>query len=325
MDVRADKVMSLSEAVKTFIKDGSHISIGGFTINRNPMAAVYEMTRQGIKNLHVYAHSNGTGVDELVGGGCVGEIEIAYGGNGRAAPTCIRFKQAIQKGTIVHEDYSNYQMSLRFHAGAMGVPFLPTRSSLGTDIVNKWGFSKEMRKKDPKIPNSKLVEMDNPFDGWANCKKVVLVPAINPDVTVIHVQKADRQGTSRILGLQFCDVDQAKAARNVIVTCEQIVDSAELRTDPEYNQIPFIHISAVVQVPYGAYPSSCYKHYDYDPTQLSVFAKAAKDDGAFKAYLDKFVYGVKGHQGLLDLVGKDRLAKIKADPRTGYATGLDRK
>jgi glutaconate CoA-transferase subunit A len=120
-------------------------------------------------------------------------------------------------------------------------------------------------------------------------------------------------------------VDQAKAARNVIVTCEQIVDSAELRLEPEYNQIPFIHVSAVVQVPYGAYPSSCYRHYDYDPVQLSAFAKAAKDDGAFKAYLDKFVHGVKDHQGLLDLVGKDRLAKIKADPRTGYATGLDRK
>ncbi len=207
----------------------------------------------------------------------------------------------------------------------MGVPFLPTRSSLGTDIVNRWGFSKEMRKKDPKIPDSKLIEMDNPFGNWANCGKVVLVPAVNPDVTVIHVQKADRQGTCRIQGLQFCDADQAKAARNVIVTCEQIVDSAELRTDPEYNQIPFIHVSAVVQVPYGAYPSSCYKHYDYDPTQLSVFAKAAKDDVAFKAYLDKFVHGVKDHQGLLDLIGKERLAKIKADPRTGYATGLDRK
>ena len=238
MDVRADKVMSLSEAVKAYVKDGSHISIGGFTVNRNPMAAVYEMIRQGIKNLHVYAHSNGTGVDELVGGGCVGKIEIAYGGNGRAAPTCIRFKQAIQKGTIVHEDYSNYQMSLRFHAGAMGVPFLPTRSSLGTDIVNKWGFSKELREKDPKIVNQKLVVMDNPFDGWADCRKVVLVPAINPDVTIIHVQKADRQGTCRILGLQFCDVDQAKAAKNVIVTCEQIVDSAELRTRPRIQPDP---------------------------------------------------------------------------------------
>lgn len=325
MDVRADKVMSLAEAIKTYVKDGSHISIGGFTVNRNPMAAVYEMIRQGIKNLHVYAHSNGTGVDELVGGGCVGKIEIAYGGNGRAAPTCIRFKQAIQKGMVVHEDYSNYQMSLRFHAGAMGVPFLPTRSSLGTDIVGKWGFSKEMRKADPRLPDDKLVVMDNPFGTWANCAKVVLVPAINPDVTIIHVQKADRQGTCRIQGLQFCDVDQAKAARNVIVTCERIVDAAELRKEPEYNQIPFIHVSAVVQVPYGAYPSSCHQYYDYDPAQLADFARAAKDDAAFKGYLEKFVYGAKDHQGLLDLVGPERLAKIKADPRTGYATGLDRK
>ncbi len=325
MDVHADKVMTLAEAIRTYVTDGSHISIGGFTINRNPMAAVYETIRQGIKNLHVYAHSNGTGVDELIGGGCVGKIEIAYGGNGRAAPTCIRFKQAIQKGTVVHEDYSNYQMSLRFHAGAMGIPFLPTRSSLGTDIINKWGFSREIREADPKIANKKLVVLDNPFDGWADCKKVVLVPAINPDVTILHVQKADRQGTSRILGLTFADVDQAKAAKNVIITCEELVDGAELRGDPEYNQIPFIHVSAVVRVPYGAYPSSCYRYYDYDPAQLSEFAKAAKDDGAFKAYLDKFVYGVKDHQGLLDRIGTDRLAKIKADPRTGYATGLDRK
>ena len=182
-----------------------------------------------------------------------------------------------------------------------------------------------MRRKDPRLPDDKLIVMDNPFGDWAGCAKVVLVPAINPDVTIIHVQKADRQGTCRIRGLQFCDVDQVKAARAVIVTCEELVDTAELRTDPEYNQIPFIHVSAVVQVPYGAYPSSCHQHYDYDPVQLSVFAKAAKDDTAFKAYLDKFVYGVKDHQGLLELVGPERLAKIKADPRTGYATGLDRK
>ena len=139
MNGRQDKVMSLEEAIERYVPNGSHISIGGFTINRNPMAAVYEIMRQGIKDLHVYAHSNGTGVDELIGGGCVSHIEIAYGGNGRAAPTCIRFRKAIQEGTILYEDYTNYQMSLRFHAGAMGVPFLPTRSSLGTDIINVWG------------------------------------------------------------------------------------------------------------------------------------------------------------------------------------------
>lgn len=325
MDVSNDKLMTIQEAVSRYVTDHCHLSIGGFTVNRNPMAAVYEIIRQKIKNLHVYAHSNGTGIDELIGGGCIGKLEIAYGGNARAAPTCIRFKQAIQQGIILYEDYSNYQMSLRFHAGAMGIPFLPIRSSFGTDIINKWGFSKELRQKDPRMPEEKIVVLDNPFGQWADCSKVILVPAINPDVTILHVQKADRQGTCRMMGLTFCDIDQAKASRNVIVTCEELVDTEELRNDPEYNQLPFIHVSAVVHMPFGAYPSACYRYYDYDPLQLRTFAEAAKNDALFEEYLEKFVYGVGDHQELLSLVGEERLAKIKADPRTGYATGLDRK
>ncbi|MBW2637061.1 MAG: CoA transferase subunit A, partial [Deltaproteobacteria bacterium] len=166
MNVSQNKVMNLKEAIKEYVKDGSHISIGGFTTTRNPMAAVYEIIRQKVRNLHMYVHSNGTGVDELIGAGCVAKIEIAYGGNGKFAATCIRFKKAVQDGTIDIEDYSNYQMTLRFLAGAMGVPFLPTRSSLGTDIINKWGFSKEMRKNDPKIPDEKMIVLDNPFEDW---------------------------------------------------------------------------------------------------------------------------------------------------------------
>ncbi|MEA2014835.1 MAG: CoA-transferase [Thermodesulfobacteriota bacterium] len=209
MNVSQNKVMNLKEAIKEYVRDGSHISIGGFTINRNPMAAVYEIIRQKVRNLHMYVHSNGTGVDELIGAGCVSKIEIAYGGNGKFAATCIRFKKAVQEGTIEIEDYSNYQMTLRFLAGSMGLPFLPTRSSLGTDIINKWGFSREMRKNDPKMPNEKLVVMDSPFGGWLDTEKVVLIPAINTDVSILHVQKADRQGTGRIEGLTFADVEQA--------------------------------------------------------------------------------------------------------------------
>lgn len=246
------KVMDLDEAVRTFVRDGSHISIGGFSISRNPMAAVYTIIRQGIKNLHVYVHSNGTGIDELIGGGCISRLEIAYGGNGKAATTCIRFRKAVQEGTIQVEDYSNYQMTLRFAAGAMGVPFLPTRSSLGTDIINRWGFSEEMRQNDPKIVGKKLVVVDNPFGSWADAPRVVLVPAIKPDVTILHVQKADDQGTCRILGLTYADIEQAKASRHVIVTCEDLVESGELRKNPGLNQIPFIHVSAVCHVPYGA-------------------------------------------------------------------------
>jgi glutaconate CoA-transferase subunit A len=317
--------MALDEAIRTYVQNGGHISIGGFTVNRNPMAAVYEIIRQRIKNLHCYAHSNGTGVDELVGAGYISRLEIAYGGNGKAAPTCIRFRSAIQKGKIQVEDYSNYQMSLRFHAGAMGVPFIATLSGMGTDIVKKWGFSKDLRHNDPRLPSKKLEVMQNPFDGWGGASNVLLVPAINPDVTILHVQKADKYGTCRMEGLSFCDTDQAKAARNVIVTCEELVDSEELRKTPEFNQIPFINVSAVVHVPYGAYPSACYRYYDYDPQYLNQHSKFAKDDALYADYLNKYIYGVKNHEELLRMIGKEQLAKIAADKRTGYATNLDRR
>jgi glutaconate CoA-transferase subunit A len=324
MNTAPEKVIALDEAVARFVPDGAHISIGGFTCNRNPMAAVYEIIRQQRKNLHLYAHSNGQGVDELVGAGCVGRIEIAYAGTGRFAPTCIRFRKAVESGKILFEDYSNYQMTLRFLAGAMGVPFLPTRSSLGTDIINRWGFPEELRRADPRLPNHKLTVMDNPFGDWAGAERVVLVPAIRPDVTLIHVQQAAADGTARIAGLTFADVEQAKAARHVVLTCEELADPAELRAHPEHNQIPALIVDAVVPVRYGAYPTACYRYYDYDPTFLSDYRTAATDDARFAAYLEGWVYSKKDQAERLEEVGNERLAAIKADPRTGYATGLRR-
>ncbi|EKD36629.1 MAG: GctA, partial [uncultured bacterium] len=209
---------------------------------------------------------NGTGVDELIGAGCIARLEIAYGGNGKAAPTCIRFRTAIQRGELLVEDYTNFHMALRFHAGAMGVPFLTTLSGFGTDIIRKWGFSPEMRANNPDLPNKKLEIFENPFGSWGGAAKVILVPAINPDVTIIHVQKADRHGTCRIEGLNFADIDQVKAAKNVIVTCEEIVDTEQLKDKAEYNSIPFIHVDAVVPIPFGAYPTACHNYYDYDPS-----------------------------------------------------------
>jgi len=319
-----DKVMDLREAIQRHVTDGCHISIGGFTLNRNPMAAVYEIIRQGIKDLHLYAHSNGQAIDELVGGGCVEKLEIAYGGTGRFAPTCIRFRKAVQKGTLLVEDYSNYQMTLRFMAGAMGLPFLPTRSTLGTDIVKKWGFSRDLRTKDSKIPDQKLIVLENPFGAWGDAPNLVLVPAITTDVTIIHVQKADAQGTCRIKGLTFADIEQAKSAKHLIITCEELVDTDELRGDPDQNQIPFFCVDAVCHVPFGAYPTACYRYYDYDPVYFNEFAKYANDDALYPRYLEKYIYGVNSHQELLELVGKKRLGMIMADPRTGYAVGLDR-
>lgn len=325
MNTNSDKVMDLSEAVRRYVTDGCHISIGGFTLNRNPMAAVYEIIRQRIKRLHLYAHSNGQGMDELVGGGCLAKVEIAYGGTGRFAPTCIRFKKAVQEGSLQVEDYSNYQMTLRFLAGAMGVPFLPTRSSLGTDIIEKWGFSREMRKADPRLPDYKLRVVENPFGSWGDAEKLVLVPAIHTDVAIVHVQKADRQGTARMEGLPFTDVEQIKASKHVILTCEELTDTDEMRQNSDLNQIPFFCVDAVVHVPFGAYPTACYRYYDYDPAYLSDYSKYAQKDESFRTYLEKFVYGVSNHRELLELAGTERLQSIRADPRTGYAVNLDRR
>ena len=251
-------------------------------------------------------------------------LEIAYGANGRFAYTCVRFRKAVEQGAVSIEDYTNYQMNLRFLAGAMGVPFLPCRSALGTDIVNKWGFSQQARAKDPKLPDEKLEVIDNPFGEWSETSKVVLLPAINPDVTFIHVQKADAQGTGKIMGLSFGDVEQAKASKHLVVTCEDLVDTEDMRRHPEQNQIPGIYVDAVVHVPHGAFPTACNRYYDYDPTYLFEYLKDARDDEAYARNRQRYVYGLSSHKGLLELVGDERLATIQADPDRGYARNLKR-
>lgn len=325
MNPATEKVVSMKEAVTRYVPDGAHLSIGGFTVNRNPMAAVYEIIRQKKTGLHLYAHSNGQGVDELIGGGCVARLEIAYAGSGRFAPTCVRFRKAVQSGSLQVEDYSNYQMTMRFAAGAMGVPFLPVRSGMGTDLVNRWGFPPEVRQSDARLPDRKLVALENPFGDWADAPKVLLVPAIRPDVTIIHVQSADRAGTVRIEGLPFTDIEQAKAARRVIVTCEELVSSEALREHPEYNQLPFFCVDAVVHVPHGAYPTACYRHYDYDPAFLNQYREWALDEERHARYLQRYIKSTPDHQAFMALQDPAQLGRIKADPRTGYAVGLDRR
>ncbi len=320
----ANKVTTLKSAIKSLVPDGCHLSIGGFTINRNPMAAVYEIIRQQKKDLHLYAHSNGQGVDELIGAGCVRRLEIAYAGSGRFAPTCIRFRKAVESCKLIVEDYSNYQMTLRFMAGAMGVPFLPTRSGLGTDIVEKWGFPKELRQADEKLPNQKLVTIDNPFGEWGTSPKLVLVPAINPDVTIIHVQQADRRGNARIQGLTFADVEQAKACRHLIITCEELVAEEFLKQEPDHNQIPFIHVDAVVPVPWGAYPTACYRYYDYDPEYLQNYNQSATDEKLYQNYLTEKIVNPESHSEFVGLTDSEHRKRLVADPKTGYASGLDR-
>lgn len=318
----ADKLMTLEEAVKRFIVNGSQLALGGFTITRNPMAIAYEIARQRVRDMHIVCHSHGQALDVLIGAGCVKRLEIAYGGNGRYAPTCVRFKKAVQQSQIEFEDYSNYQMTLRFLAGALSIPFIPTKSGLGSDLMNYEGFSREVRKEE-KVASKKYAKVQNPFSEEED--ELVLLPALTPDVTILHVQYVGEDGTVRIKGLTFADIEQAKAADKVIVTCEEIVPRSFIRSDPDQNSLPPFFVDAIVKVPYGAHPTACFNFYDYDPKHLNLYRKMAGDDTMFKEYLDEWVYGVRSWEDYLSKVGAGMLVAIKANPVIGYAPGLDRK
>jgi len=319
----ADKFMTPAEAVSRFVPNGAQVALGGFTINRNPMALIHEIIRQQVRDLHVVCHSHGQGLDLLIGAGCVGRLEIAYGGNGRFAPTCVRFRKAIEQGRILWEDYSNYQMSLRFLAGALGIPFIPTKSGLGTDVLRREGFPREIRK-EPKVASRKWVLLQNPFLEKEE-DPVVLLPALTPDVALVHAHQVGEDGTVRIRGLTFADIEQAKSADVVIVTCEEVVSRSHIRSDPDHNSLPPFLIDAVVPIPFGAHPTACSFYYDYDPRHLNHYRKMAEDEQRFQQYLAEWVYGVKTHNEYLDRLGGARLAEIRADSMLGYRKGLERR
>jgi glutaconate CoA-transferase subunit A len=152
-----------------------------------------------------------------------------------------------------------------------------------------------------------------------------LLPALTPDVTLLHAQYVGEEGTVRIKGLTFADLEQAKAADVVIVSCEAIVSRDEIRSDPDQNSLPGFLVDAIVPLPYGAHPTACYGFYDYDPRHLNLYRSAASDDALFQSYLAEWIYEIPAHDHYLDKAGADQLAKIKADPVLGYARGLDRK
>lgn len=307
--------MSASDAVKKFVSKGDCVSLGGFTVNRNPVALVHEVLRQRVSNLHVIMHSGSQALDLLIGGSLIDLVEIAYGGNGRFASTCVRFGKAVEEGRIQVEDYTNYQITLRFMAGAMGVPYLPTYSGLGSDIVRKWGFDEEMRRTRTSLPSKKLIITDDPFSAE---NSLVLVPAANPDVTLLHVHQAAPEGVTRIAGLTFSDIEQARASRHVIVSCEELVASDELRKEPWLNCFPHTLVDAVVHQPFGAHPTACYLRYDYDAEHLNRYKEIAVDDKQFSEYLQTHVFGVSDFDEYLYNIGKESLERIRASPKYGY-------
>ena len=316
------KLLGLQDAA-ALVPDGATLSIGGFTTQRHPMAFVYELVRLKRRNLYLFGHSPGGDWDVLIGAGCVKRVELAYEADEAFNTVGPRWRRAVERGEVEWEDYSNFSMVARFTAGAMGIPFMPVRSLLGSDVVGMEALTPEARAADPRTAAKKAHVMESPFDPN---DRVVLVPAIHTEFAVLHVQKATAAGTVRIEGQSYADIQQALCADTVIVTAEEIVEEEALRRTPELNPIPFFAVKHVCHVPFGAHPYAVYNYYDYDPLQLKEYHDSARDDAAYRAYLDRFVYGVRDQRAYLEAVGgAGRLALLKAAPGFGYSPDLKRR
>ncbi len=317
-----NKLIELAEAA-TLVPDGASISFGGFTTQRHPMAFIYELVRLKRRDLYLFGHSPGGDWDLLIGAGCVKRVELAYEADEAFNTIGPRWRLAVERGEIEWEDYSNFSMVARFMAGAMGVPFMPIHSLLGSDIVARQALNAEQRLADSRTSPQKLHVMQSPFPPN---DLVVLVPAIHTDFAVIHVQKVTENGIVRIEGQTFADVQQALCAETVIVTAEEIVAEQELRCEPERNQIPYFAVKHVCHVPFGAHPYAVYNYYDYDPRQLKCYHDSAEDEVTFQQYLEKYVYGVRSqHEYLAEVGGATRLDSLRAAPEYGYRPDLRRR
>jgi acyl CoA:acetate/3-ketoacid CoA transferase alpha subunit len=294
-----NKLMTAAEAVKRFVFDGATVGMGGQSIGRCSMALAHEIVRQGKKELTLVGCNMALHMDLMVGAGLVVRTECGTGNLERFG-TALRWRRAIEEGRLEVVDYSHLAMASRFLAGSLGLPFMPSKSLLGTDILNKKSF-------DGKKP---FALVDNP---WNQGEPVVLLPALNPDVSIVHAQKADEMGNVLIEGFTTHEPEMIKASRSVIVSCEEVVSSDEFRRDPDRTTIPYIYVDAVVEQPWGAYPTSTYKYQEYDEVHLRHYQSCARAGGdAYREYLETYVYGCTDFDEHLDrAAGPARLKELR--------------
>jgi glutaconate CoA-transferase subunit A len=286
---RVSKVIDEKEAVARLVHDGDYVSYDLSSMVRGPMSLEREIVRQRKKNLWLAAKFTLLETTILIGGGCVSKIDVGFAGLGRS------LFAAIEQGEVETIDWSNGTLALRHLAGAMGVPFLPTRALLGTDTFKHSG--------------AKVVE--DPFTG----KKVCLVPAVNPDIAIIHVNQCDIYGNARVFGPSITPLETAMASKRVIISTEEIIETEEIKRSPNLTTIPYFLVDAVVLAPFGAHPGTVPGLYTFDAAHLDEFFAAARDKAGLQEYLDKYVYATQSHTEYLELIGIERLLKLRENER----------
>ena len=280
------KLMSEKEAIASLVSDGDYLVYECNYLQRGPSALIREVIRQQKKDLWLGAKFTWVAAALLVGGGCVSKLDVGFFLFGPVV------EQAIREGRVQAFEYSNVVMTNRIMAGAMGLPFIPVRSFGGTD-----GFVHS---------GAKLIT--DPYTG----EPLTIVPALNPDVALIHVHQADVYGNARIFGTGISHTEAAFASKKVIISTEEIIDTEEIRRDPGRTTIPYYAVDAVVHLPYGAYPGEMQGRYASDVGHV-IEVVGATMRGWIDKYLEKYVYGVSSHAEMMDkLVGYQRLRDIQA-------------
>ncbi|MGV8026264.1 MAG: CoA transferase subunit A [Anaerolineaceae bacterium] len=284
------KLCSLKEAVAEFVKDDDLVYAAGFT-HLIPFAVGHEIIRQKRRNLTLARATPDLIYDQMIAAGCAKKVIFSYLGNPGVGSLRI-VRSAIESGELEWEEYSHYSMITRLTAGASGLPFMPMNLTAAPDLekVN---------------PNFKRVV--DPFTG----KEVMVVPPLNPDITIVHVQRADAEGNAQIWGILGEQKEAAFAAKKVILTAEEIVDEAVIRSDPNRTLIPSLIVDAVCHVPYCAHPSYTQGYYDRDNDFYLQWDEISKSKEAVEKWLQEYVFDVQDHAEYWQKLGDATHERLK--------------
>jgi glutaconate CoA-transferase subunit A len=291
------EVMTSTEAVRKYVSDRQLISFGGFT-HGIPFAIGHEIMRQGKKHLTVIKETPDLIVDQMLAAGCIDKIMFSWAGN-PGVGSLHGIRRAVEQQVphaVAIEEYTHFITGARFMAGAGGLPFMPvTASVLASDLAKYSNVFKTI---------------DCPFTG----KRICLVKAINPEVAIIHAQRADRQGNTQMWGIVGSNREIALASRDVIVSVEELVDSEIVRRDPNRTVIPGFHVKAVVEEPWGAHPSYSQGYYDRDNQYYMDYEKSTRSREEHQKFLEQWVYGVSNRKEYVKLLGAERTLSLKTKP-----------
>ena len=288
-----DKMRSLHDAVAADVANGHSITMGCALESLIPFAASHEIIRQKKRDLTLIAPISDMQFDQLIGAGCVRKIVASWVGN-VAAGLGHNYRRAAEAGiprTIEIEEHSNFTIGLGLQAAASGLPFLPTRTVKGSDFRSDGQFA----------------SIRCPFTN----EKLLAVRAIQPDVAILHVQRADQEGNAHAWGNFGVMREAAFAAKKVILTCEEVVDHDVILSDPNRNVVPGFLVSSVVHEPFGSHPSPAQGYARRDDNFYFEYHKETRSRQGFDQWLQKWVLGVRDHREFLDLLGKERMERLK--------------